>query len=42
MNSRKLTKLQKVTIAAIIAYLVWEYYVQQWARTRQEAARLFE
>jgi len=29
---RKLTKLQTVTIVTIIAYLVWEFYVQQWAK----------
>ncbi len=30
---RKLTKIQAFTIIAIIAYLIWEYYVQQWAKT---------
>jgi len=37
MNSRNITKPQAVTIVAIIAYLVWGYYVQQWAKTRQES-----
>jgi len=33
MKGRNITKLQTGTIVAIIVYLIWEYFVQQWAKT---------
>jgi len=33
MKGRNITKLQTGTIVAIIVYLIWEYFVQQWSKT---------
>lgn len=30
---KKITKIQKLTIALFLLYIVWELYVQEWMKT---------
>jgi TRAP-type mannitol/chloroaromatic compound transport system permease small subunit len=37
---KRITKTQTVTLIVIVAYFIWEYFVQQWIQTSKSTGAL--